>query len=65
MRVALITDWMSNVGGGGRVLAELKRLYPVAPVYTSICDPDSLPEEMRGWDIRPSFLQRVPLARKR
>lgn len=65
MRVAIVHDWMSNVGGGGRVLAEIHRLFPDAPVYTAVSDPDTLPPEMREWDIRPSFLQRVPFARKR
>jgi glycosyltransferase involved in cell wall biosynthesis len=65
MRVAITTDWMSNVGGGGRVLVQLHEMFPDAPVYTTICDPPNLPAEMRGWDIRTSFLQRVPFAVKR
>lgn len=65
MKVALVTDWMSNVGGGGRVLTHLHALFPDAPVYTSIVDRERLPEHMVGWDIRPSFLQRLPFARRR
>lgn len=65
MRVAIAHDWMSNVGGGGRVLSEIHRMFPEAPVYTSISDVATLPEEMRSWDIRPSFLQRIPFAKKR
>ena len=65
MKVAIVRDWMSNVGGGGRVLTHLKEMYPDAPIYTSIKDLDRIPAHMRGWDIRPSFLQRVPFARRR
>lgn len=65
MRVAIVTDWMSNVGGGGRVLTHLHDMYPDAPIYTSISDPARLPAAMRKWDIRTSFLQRVPFARRR
>lgn len=65
MRVAIIADWMSNVGGGGRVLTQLHAMFPDAPIYTTIHDPERLPEEMRDWDVRPSFLQRVPFARRR
>jgi glycosyltransferase involved in cell wall biosynthesis len=65
MKVAIVADWMSNVGGGGRVLAHLHEMYPDAPIYTSISDPSRLPPEMREWDIRTSFLQRVPFARRR
>lgn len=65
MRVALVTDWFTSFGGAERVLMELHRLFPEAPLYTSVYDPAGLPEELRGWDVRPSFLQRVPLARGR
>ncbi|HET7274377.1 MAG TPA: glycosyltransferase [Longimicrobiaceae bacterium] len=65
MKVAITADWMSNVGGGGRVLTHLHSMFPDAPVYTTIHDPATLSPEMNGWDIRPSFLQRIPFARKR
>lgn len=65
MRVAIIADWMSNVGGGGRVLTQLHEMFPDAPIYTTIRDAERLPVEMREWDVRTSFLQRVPFARKR
>jgi glycosyltransferase involved in cell wall biosynthesis len=64
-RVALTHDWLNSFGGAERVLAELLRLYPGAPVYTTVHAPERLPEEARGWDVRPSFLQRVPFARHR
>ncbi|HEX6924106.1 MAG TPA: glycosyltransferase [Longimicrobiaceae bacterium] len=63
MRVALVTDWLTSFGGAERVLMELHRLFPEAPLYTSVYDPSGLPPEMQGWDVRPSFLQRVPFAR--
>ncbi len=65
MRVAITTDWLNSFGGAERVLIELHRMFPEAPVYTSVHDPSRLPAEMQGWDIRPSFLQRIPGARRR
>ena len=65
MRVAITADWMSNVGGGGRVLTQLREMFPDAPIYTTIRDPERLSAEMREWDVRTSFLQRVPFARRR
>jgi glycosyltransferase involved in cell wall biosynthesis len=64
MNVALITDWMSNVGGGGRVLSHLHAMFPEAPIYTTILDPSTLSPAMREWDVRTSFLQRIPFARR-
>ena len=62
MRVAITTDWLNSFGGAERVLIELHRLFPEAPVYTSVHDPAGLPVSMRGWDVRTSFLQRLPMA---
>ena len=65
MRVAITTDWLNSFGGAERVLIELHRMFPDAPVFTSVYDPAGLPASMQGWDVRPSFLQRVPFARSR
>lgn len=61
-RVALVHDWLTNLGGGERVLWELHQLYPEAPIYTSVYNPERLPQ-FKGLDVRTSFLQRLPLAR--
>ena len=34
-RVALVCDWLTTPGGAEKVLLELHRLYPEAPIYTS------------------------------
>jgi glycosyltransferase involved in cell wall biosynthesis len=65
MKIAIVTDWLNSFGGAERVLLELHRMFPEAPIYTSVHDPAGLPESMHGWDVRPSFLQRVPFARRR
>jgi len=62
-RVALTTEWLTTRGGAERCLAELQRLYPGAPIFTSVHDPRGLPPEYRDWPVRTSFLQRVPFAR--
>lgn len=64
MRVALIHDYLNQYGGAERVLEALHELYPDAPVYTSLYDPEAMPDHFRTWDIRTSFLQRMPLVRR-
>lgn len=59
-RVALAHDYLNQYGGAERVVEVLHRIYPDAPVYTSIFDPDSLPSHYQSWDIRTSFLQHAP-----
>ncbi len=63
MRVALVHDYLTQYGGAERVLEVLHALYPDAPVYTSVYDPDSMPPQFRSWDIRTSFMQHLQFFR--
>lgn len=65
MRVAIVTDWLNSFGGAERVLMELHRLFPDAPLFTSVHDSDGLPAQFSDWDVRTTFLQRIPFARRR
>ena len=61
MRVALAHDYLvQGIRGAERVLSVLHDLWPEAPVYTLVFDPEAMGEQCAGWDVRPSFLQRVP-----
>jgi glycosyltransferase involved in cell wall biosynthesis len=60
MRVAIVHDYLNQYGGAERVLEALHDLFPTAPVYTSIFDPQVMPSFYQQWDIRTSFMQRFP-----
>ncbi len=60
MRVAFIHDYLNQYGGAERVLEVLHSLYPAAPVFTSVYDPAAMPDLYRSWDIRTSWMQRLP-----
>lgn len=60
MRVALVHDYLNQYGGAERVLEALHELYPEAPVYTSLYDPQAMPAAYRSWDIRCSPMQYLP-----
>jgi glycosyltransferase involved in cell wall biosynthesis len=60
MRVAIVHDYLNQYGGAERVLEALHELYPAAPVYTSIYDSEVMPAAYQSWDIRTSFMQRLP-----
>jgi glycosyltransferase involved in cell wall biosynthesis len=64
-RVAIVHSWLNQYGGAERVLEHLHGLFPEAPVYTSMIEPRALPPSYRSWDIRTSFLQRVPWSRSK
>lgn len=61
--MAIVHSWLNQYGGAERVLEHLHDLFPRAPIYTSMFEPRVFPPAYRTWDIRTSFLQRVPLSR--
>lgn len=65
MKLAIVTSWLNQYGGAERVLEVVHDLYPQAPIYTSIYRPQALPERYRTWDIRPSYLNRLPLIKRK
>ncbi len=65
MNLAIVWDGLATTGGAGgaeRVLEELHALFPEAPIYTTVFNPRRMPPHFATWDIRPSFIQRLPLA---
>lgn len=60
MRVAIVHDWLNQIGGAEGVLEELVQMFPEAPVYTSIYWPDAMPDAYRRWDIRSTWMDRLP-----
>lgn len=62
-RVALVHDWLNRpIGGGERVLLELARLYPNAPIHTLLFDPGRYAGRLDPTRVRTSWLQRLPAA---
>jgi glycosyltransferase involved in cell wall biosynthesis len=61
MRLAIVTEDLNQYGGAERVVKALHETFPTAPIYTSLYEPKALPNEFRTYDIRTSFLQRIPL----
>lgn len=64
MKIALVHDWMNQIGGAEDVLEALVALFPQAPIYTSLYAPDRMPPHWRQWDIRPGFIDRLPFAHR-
>src|SRR3712207_6048669 len=59
--VALVHDYPNQLGGAERVVLALHRIWPQAPIYTSLYRPGSTFPEFRGLDIRVSPLDRLPV----
>lgn len=62
MKVAIATDWMYG-GGGERVVEEVHKLFPDAPIYTSYCS-DAWRKKMDG-KVVTGYLQHSPFKQLR
>jgi glycosyltransferase involved in cell wall biosynthesis len=64
VQIALVHDYLNQMGGAEKVLLALHDLFPQAPIYTSIYAPNRVDRRFRGMDIRTGFMQRLPLVKK-
>ena len=62
MKVAIACDWMIG-GGAERVVLELHKMYPDAPIYTSYCS-DEWRSKLDG-KVVTGFLQKWPFSKAR
>jgi glycosyltransferase involved in cell wall biosynthesis len=61
MKVALVHDYLNQMGGAERVVLALHEIFPDAPIYTSIFDPRRVDPAFQSMDVRTSFMQKFPL----
>ncbi|MFH1631799.1 MAG: glycosyltransferase [bacterium] len=65
MRIALVHDHLTQNGGAERVLEAFQAIWPEAPTFTLIYDKKAVGSVFGHRDIRPSFLQNMPLATRK
>jgi glycosyltransferase involved in cell wall biosynthesis len=58
-KVAIIYDWLTNMGGAERVVLAMHDAFPEAPIYTSVFDAEGCPP-FKGLDVRTTWLQKLP-----
>ncbi len=64
MKLALVHDWLKEIGGAERVLIELHKLFPEAPIYVLFYDKKFIREWLPGARVKASFLQKIPFLSK-
>lgn len=64
MKIALVHDYLVQYGGAERVLEAFTELYPYAPIYTLIYDPEAMHGVFADKRIYTSFLQKSRFVRK-
>jgi len=65
MKIALVHDFLTQYGGAERVLDNLCEIFPEAPIYTLIYNPETMASHYGKKKIITSFLQKKPWATKK
>lgn len=64
LKVALVCDWLTGVGGAERVIKAVHEMYPNAPIYTSQYRP-KLIDWFDDADVRTGWVNKLPAGLKR
>lgn len=64
MKVAIVCDWLTNVGGAEKVILRIHKLFPEAPIYTSKYDPRGI-DWFKDATVHTGWLQIFPTALRR
>ena len=57
-KIAIVHDWLTNMGGAEKVIESFMNVYPEAAIYTSMVNKANLSEKFQNKKIIPSFLQK-------
>lgn len=66
MRIAIVHDQLTEFGGSERVLVALKKMFPQADVFTSVCNLKKMGSHeslFQGWKIYTSWFDKIPFIR--
>lgn len=55
-KIAIIHDWLTNMGGAEPLVLEIHKLFPKAPIYTSVYDAEKM-SAFKDIDVRTTSLQ--------
>lgn len=64
MKVAIVHDYLNQAGGAERVVGVLHRMFPDAPIYTTLFAPDVVGAPLDCADVRVSWMRWLPSWRR-
>ena len=63
MKVALVCDWLTNMGGAERVIINFTEIYKDSTMYTTIYNKEKLDKSLQNINAETSFLQKFKKAK--
>ena len=65
MKIALVQDWLTELGGAEKVFSTIYELYPQADIYTLVYSEDVLKKmNIDPSKVTASFIQKLPFGKK-
>jgi Glycosyltransferase Family 4 len=64
MRIAVVHDYFTQLGGAEKVAEELMRMLPQATLHATVALPDRMPPGLAGLPVVTSWMQQLPLMRR-
>ena len=66
LKIALVQDWLTIIGGSEKVFEVIASLFPDADIFTLVADPESIKKlNINPERVNTSFIQKFPFARKK
>jgi glycosyltransferase involved in cell wall biosynthesis len=63
-KVTVVHDYLTQRGGAERVVLAIMRAFPQATLVTSVYEPTTTFSEFRNYDVRSTWIRRIPPARR-
>ena len=60
MKIAVVHDYFTQLGGAEKVAEELYNMLPGADLFATVALPNKMPESLRGVPVRTSWMQHLP-----
>ena len=61
MRIAIVHDYFTQMGGAEKVVEELVRMLPNADLHATVALPELMPESLAGRQVGTTWMQHMPL----
>lgn len=60
MNVAFVHDWLNGMRGGEKCLETMLEIFPDAPIFTLLCEPEKISDRIKKSKITTSWITKLP-----
>lgn len=64
MRIAIVHDYFTQLGGAEKVAEEMYRMFPRASLFSTVAFEDRMPAGLKNVPVKTSWMRHMPLMRK-